>query len=63
MFAELNCKCQSTLQLDDEENIDSIWSLVWRFANAHADCGYVTGGTPLETTPVKKIRRPEVYRD
>lgn len=42
MYAELMCgKCDSTFSVDAEDE-DPVWLLIMRFANAHAECGYMT---------------------
>ena len=59
MFVDFNCTCDSHLQMDSE-NEDALWSLVWRFVNQHAQCGFVTGGSPEErVAPTHLIRRPK----
>ena len=41
MFIEMVCgRCESSLNLDAEEE-DAVWMLVHRFANAHAECGFM----------------------
>lgn len=43
MYIEMTCSCTSSFSLDtEEEYVEHIWHLAWRFANAHVRCGYVT---------------------
>lgn len=42
MYIEMTCSCNSSFSLDtEEEYLDHIWHLSFRFANAHVRCGYV----------------------
>lgn len=66
MHVELVCSCEGTLILDTEEATESVWLLVFRFANAHVACGYMTASdapeSELETTKkrvIKPRRTPE----
>lgn len=36
------CTCEATFHIDSSENEESAWFLVFRFANAHVSCGYMT---------------------
>ena len=39
----MTCSCSSSFSLDtEEEYVEHIWHLAWRFANSHVRCGYVT---------------------
>lgn len=42
MFVEMVCTCEATFHIDSTENEESAWFLVFRFANAHVSCGYMT---------------------
>lgn len=42
MFVEMVCACEATFHIDSSENEESAWFLVFRFANAHVGCGYMT---------------------
>lgn len=49
MYVEMVCNCESSFTIDsDGENNDSLWTLAWRFANAHVSCGFVTFGDAPE---------------
>lgn len=49
MYAEMTCKCDAHFSIEsDEDNSESLWGLVWRFANAHISCGYITQSKPAE---------------
>lgn len=59
MFVEMICSCEGTLHLDvseDDGPKDSVWMLIYRFANAHTLCGYMTPGTSPEGEEVTKKR-------
>lgn len=62
MFVQMVCSCESELSVDTEDNQNSLWFLVFRFANAHVACGYMTDGTsddePGASTPKKRIIKP-----
>lgn len=62
MYAELMCgRCDSSFAIDSDEE-DPVWLLLTRFANAHADCGYMTplsdGNDDVETRT--KIIKPRL---
>ena len=65
MYAEMICKCESSFSIDfEDDNEDAAWHLIWRFANAHAACGYVSPGKPskednetFKKRPIKPRRR------
>lgn len=43
------CKCEASFSIDSEgENDDAVWHLVWRFANSHVNCGFITREKPIE---------------
>lgn len=47
MFAEITCgKCESNIQFDSEWE-ESVWMIVYRFANAHVACGSFSEPTGL----------------
>lgn len=59
MFIDLSCgKCDQSLSIDSEDN-DALWSLVHRFANGHAGCGFIApvGKTDI---PVEEVKRKMV---
>lgn len=52
MFVELQCGfCESSLQMDSEWE-ESVWLMVYRFADAHVNCGSFTDRTDL---PVRAV--------
>jgi hypothetical protein len=44
MFVELVCNCDCSFSVDSGEidNGEALWSLIWRFTNAHMRCGFVS---------------------
>jgi len=49
MYVEMACNCESSFTIEsDGENNESLWTLAWRFANAHVGCGFVTFGDAPE---------------
>lgn len=63
---EMNCGvCDSFLGLDDEaEDSTPVWFLVYRFADAHSVCGYMTRaktdgetGQSIDVKPTPPVRR------
>jgi hypothetical protein len=62
MFCEMVCTCEASLNIDSE-NEDGIWMLAWRFANSHAQCGYVTPAHDmpnLQTERKTKVITPDL---
>ena len=66
MRVEMICSCEGTLILETDEPDESVWLLVFRFANAHTKCGYMTTGdvpdSELDITKkrvIKPRRTPE----
>lgn len=66
MHVEMVCSCEGSLILETDEDSESVWLLVFRFANAHVGCGYMTAGdvpgAEVETTKkrvIKPRRAPE----
>lgn len=52
MYAELACGfCESNLHLDTEWE-ESCWLMVYRFADAHTQCGSFTDRTELPSRAV-----------
>lgn len=41
MFAEVHCSCEGSFQVDSEWD-ESVWMMLYRFADAHVSCGYMT---------------------
>jgi len=76
MYAELICHCGSLFNMDltgvsdAELYVDQVWTLVWRFANAHIRCGFITSGASadkeefnsINQISVKPTIRPKVTR-
>jgi hypothetical protein len=64
VFVELVCgKCESSLQLDSEEE-DPTWLVVHRFANAHAECGFMTPShLDPEFSGGVKVIKPRISED
>lgn len=63
MFVEMTCgHCESGFSIDSEEE-DPGWMLIARFANAHAQCGYMTPLLDGEDSPVRKVIRPRLTGD
>jgi hypothetical protein len=61
MHVEMTCNCEATLILETEESTESVWLLVFRFANAHVSCGYMTTGEAPESeaeTTKKRLIKP-----
>jgi hypothetical protein len=59
MYADLSCgRCDSTFSIDADDE-DPVWLLVMRFANAHADCGYMT---PLSDTNDGEATRTKIIK-
>ena len=56
MYVEMTCACEASLMLDDE-NTDSIWFMVFRFANAHVECGYMTKAVSDEPGEAKVTKK------
>lgn len=49
MYVEMSCNCEASFVIDsDGDNNESLWTLAWRFANAHISCGFVTFGDAPE---------------
>ena len=49
MYVEMACNCEASFTVDsDGDNNESLWTLAWRFANAHVHCGFVTFGDAPE---------------
>lgn len=52
MFVEMTCgSCEAHFQMDAEDNDTGVWSLVYRFTDAHSACGYVA---PVRQDPVER---------
>jgi len=53
MFVDLLCSCGARFNMNldepDEESGTPLWSLIFRFSNAHTKCGYMTSGVSLES--------------
>lgn len=63
MYVEMNCgRCESSFSLDTEEE-DPVWMLLARFANAHADCGYMTALPESDDSPARKVIKPRLTGD
>lgn len=58
MFIEMVCSCEAALHLDAEGADDSVWFLVFRFANAHVSCGYMTEAVSEEARPESRPDEP-----
>lgn len=59
MFVEMMCGgCESSFSLTTEtsDNDDSGWFLVYRFANAHTACNYMTSAVSEEVEEPRKKR-------
>lgn len=54
MYVEMNCgRCESFFHVDSEEE-DAVWLLTHRFANAHAECGFMSVTSEEPSLPLKK---------
>lgn len=63
MYTELACgHCDSSLQVESEEE-DAVWLLIHRFANAHADCGFMTPLADSDESPARKVIKPRLTGD
>jgi hypothetical protein len=64
MMVEMTCTCAAYINVNDdtEQNNDTILSWGNRFANAHANCGFVTTGMPtaLEDLAPTATSQPDV---
>jgi hypothetical protein len=61
MHVEMICSCEGTLIMETEDSTESVWLLVFRFANAHISCGYMTTGEAPESeaeTTKKRLIKP-----
>jgi len=59
MYAEMICKCESSFSIDFEgEADDAAWHLIWRFANAHTSCGFVSPDKPSKEDNDTFKKRP-----
>ena len=41
MYVNLECSCEAMLQIDSDW-VDSTWMMIYRFADAHVTCGFMT---------------------
>lgn len=64
MYVEMTCgRCESYFQIDSEDE-DPVWLMAHRFANGHADCGFMAPSTGDEDLPLKKkIIKPRRSED
>lgn len=55
MRVEMLCACEASFSLDSDQE-DTAWFMVFRFANQHVACGYMTAAsTEDESAPKKRI--------
>lgn len=60
MYVEMACgRCEATFSLDSDEE-DPFWVLVTRFANAHAECGFMTPMADLPEPPSRRMIMPRL---
>lgn len=64
MFVDMVCgACESSLNIDSEET-DAVWMVVYRFANAHAGCGFmVPSHVEAEFSSGVKVIKPRIPED
>ena len=63
MYVDMSCgRCDSSFSIDAEVE-DPVWVLLNRFANAHAECGYMTSLQDSEDSPAHKIIMPRLSGD
>jgi len=56
MFIDLGCgKCDSSLIIDGDDDL-AIWMMLYRFTNAHLECGFVSP-TLKSDIPIDEIKR------
>lgn len=58
MFIEMSCRCDSSFQVDTEENETLMMVWAHAFVNAHNECGYMT--KPITQNSEEKTQRYDV---
>ena len=61
MFAEVHCACEGALQIDSDWD-ESVWMMLYRFADAHVTCGFMTSRADGEEQ-VGKAKTPDADGD
>ena len=56
MFVEMACACEASLSIDAESE-EPVWFLVFRFANQHVACGYMTAAQSNDDEPVRVFKK------
>lgn len=60
MHVEMTCgRCEAAFSLETDEQ-DPFWTLVQRFASAHAECGYMASAPLLGDPPMRKVVLPRL---
>lgn len=57
MHVEMTCACEASFCIDAEQE-ETVWFLVFRFANQHVACGYMTSASTEDEVAKKRLIKP-----